>query len=294
VIEAFKNIDIKGFTRDMPELPEVETVRRGLTNLVAGRTIQSTEVRWEKTVGGLTAAEFNDALRNQKIIKIDRRGKYLLFRFTNDITMVSHLRMEGSYYTVPTGTQPGKHDLVTFHLDEGIDLFYRDTRKFGRMNVVPNDKVMTVAGLATIGPEPTEETLTLDYMISEFGKSKMHVKPFLLNQNRIAGLGNIYVDETLWQSKIHPLTSANKITTEELAILRENIIHELARATEHHGTTVHSFTNVFGNAGEFQNELQVYGRAGQPCLRCGEPLLKTKVAQRGTTYCPVCQVERLK
>jgi formamidopyrimidine-DNA glycosylase len=294
VIEAFKNIDIKGFTRDMPELPEVETVRRGLTNLVAGRTIQSTEVRWEKTVGGLTAAEFNDALRNQKIIKIDRRGKYLLFRFTNDITMVSHLRMEGSYYTVPTGTQPGKHDLVTFHLDEGIDLFYRDTRKFGRMNVVPNDKVMTVAGLATIGPEPTEETLTLDYMISEFGKSKMHVKPFLLNQNHIAGLGNIYVDETLWQSKIHPLTSANKITTEELAILRENIIHELARATEHHGTTVHSFTNVFGNAGEFQNELQVYGRAGQPCLRCGEPLLKTKVAQRGTTYCPVCQVERLK
>lgn len=294
MIEAFINIDAKGFTRYMPELPEVETVRRGLTNLVAGRTVQSTEVRWEKTVGGLTAAEFNDALRNQKIIKIDRRGKYLLFRFTNDITMVSHLRMEGSYYTVPTGTQPGKHDLVTFHLDEGIDLFYRDTRKFGRMNVVPNDKVMTVAGLATIGPEPTEETLTLDYMISEFGKSKMHVKPFLLNQKHIAGLGNIYVDETLWQSKIHPLTSANKITTEELAILRENIIHELARATEHHGTTVHSFTNVFGNAGEFQNELQVYGRAGQPCLRCGEPLLKTKVAQRGTTYCPVCQVERLK
>lgn len=278
----------------MPELPEVETVRRGLTNLVAGRTVESTEVRWEKTVGGFTAEEFDQALRNQTILKIDRRGKYLLFRFTGGITMVSHLRMEGSYYTVPDGTKPGKHDLVTFHLDHGVDLFYRDTRKFGRMNIVPNDQVMTVAGLATIGPEPTEDTLTLDYMISEFGKSKMHVKPFLLNQNHIAGLGNIYVDETLWQSKIHPLTAANQLTTDELAILRKNIIAELARATEHHGTTVHSFTNVFGNAGEFQNELQVYGRVGEPCLRCGEPLVKIKVAQRGTTYCPVCQIERTK
>ena len=118
----------------------------------------------------------------------------------------------------------------------------------------------------------------------------MHVKPFLLDQSHIAGLGNIYVDETLWQSQIHPLTAANKLTEDELARLRENIIHEITRATEHHGTTVHSFTTAFGEAGEFQNELQVYGRVCEPCLRCGHPLEKMKVAQRGTTYCPVCQV----
>src|SRR5699024_7109658 len=181
--------------------------------------------------------------------KFERSGKYLLFSYTGDISMVSHYRMDESYYTVPAGTEPGKHELVTFHLDKGVDLFYRDTRKFGRMNVVPNDQVMTVAGLATIGPEPTESDLTIDYMISEFGKSKMHVKPFLLNQNHIAGLGNIYVDETLWQSKIHPLTAANQLTVEELTILRKNIIAELARETEHHGTTVQSFPNDFGKIG---------------------------------------------
>ncbi|MBJ7618171.1 bifunctional DNA-formamidopyrimidine glycosylase/DNA-(apurinic or apyrimidinic site) lyase [Weissella confusa] len=274
----------------MPELPEVETVRRGLTRLVVGRKVLGTEVRWEKTISGMAPEEFDAELVGRTIEKVDRRGKYLLFRFSGGLTMVSHLRMEGAYYTVPTGTEPGKHDLVTFHLDEGIDLFYRDTRKFGRMNLVPDADALQVAGLAKIGPEPTEKDLSLAYMVSEFGKSRMHVKPFLLDQSHIAGLGNIYVDETLWQSQIHPLTAANKLTEDELARLRENIIHEITRATEHHGTTVHSFTTAFGEAGEFQNELQVYGRVGEPCLRCGHPLEKMKVAQRGTTYCPVCQV----
>ena len=274
----------------MPELPEVETVRRGLTRLVVGRKVLGTEVRWEKTISGMAPEEFDAELVGRTIEKVDRRGKYLLFRFSGGLTMVSHLRMEGAYYTVPTGTEPGKHDLVTFHLDEGIDLFYRDTRKFGRMNLVPDADALQVAGLAKIGPEPTEKDLSLAYMVAEFGKSRMHVKPFLLDQSHIAGLGNIYVDETLWQSQIHPLTAANKLTEDELARLRENIIHEITRATEHHGTTVHSFTTAFGEAGEFQNELQVYGRVGEPCLRCGHPLEKMKVAQRGTTYCPVCQV----
>lgn len=274
----------------MPELPEVETVRRGLTRLVVGRKVLGTEVRWEKTISGMAPEEFDAELVGRTIEKVDRRGKYLLFRFSGGLTMVSHLRMEGAYYTVPAGTEPGKHDLVTFHLDEGIDLFYRDTRKFGRMNLVPDADALQVAGLAKIGPEPTEKDLSLAYMVSEFGKSRMHVKPFLLDQSHIAGLGNIYVDETLWQSQIHPLTAANKLTEDELARLRENIIHEITRATEHHGTTVHSFTTAFGEAGEFQNELQVYGRVGEPCLRCGHPLEKMKVAQRGTTYCPICQV----
>ena len=276
----------------MPEAPEVETVRRGLTRLVVGRKVLGTEVRWEKTIGGMAPEEFDAELVGRTIDKVDRRGKYLLFRFSGGLTMVSHLRMEGAYYTVPAGTEPGKHDLVTFHLDEGIDLFYRDTRKFGRMNLVPDGEALQVAGLAKIGPEPTEKDLSLAYMVSEFGKSRMHVKPFLLDQSHIAGLGNIYVDETLWQSQIHPLTAANKLTEDELGRLRENIIHEIARATEHHGTTVHSFTTAFGEAGKFQNELQVYGRVGEPCLRCGHPLEKMKVAQRGTTYCPVCQVEK--
>ncbi|MCM0582853.1 bifunctional DNA-formamidopyrimidine glycosylase/DNA-(apurinic or apyrimidinic site) lyase [Weissella diestrammenae] len=272
----------------MPELPEVETVRRGLTQLVVGHIIESVEVRWEKIVG-LDTAAFNQQIAGRTIEKIDRRGKYLLFRLSGEKTLVSHLRMEGAYYTVPAGTQPGKHDLVTFHLDQAVDLFYRDTRKFGRMKLVANSDVMRVAGLATIGPEPTADTLSLEYMQKEF-LHKTAIKPFLLDQSHIAGLGNIYVDETLWQAKIHPLQPANSLNIEQLETLRMCIIQELARATDHHGTTVHSFTTAFGHAGEFQNELQVYGRVGQPCYRCGATLVKIKVAQRGTTFCPVCQI----
>lgn len=272
----------------MPELPEVETVRRGLTNLVVGKTIQSVEVRWEK-IPGMSSEEFDAELAERKIERVDRRGKYLLFRLSGDKTLVSHLRMEGAYYTVPAGTAPGKHDLITFHLSDNVDLFYRDTRKFGRMNLVDTDKTMTVAGLAKIGPEPTEETLTLEYMQKEFQR-KGAIKPFLLDQSHIAGLGNIYVDETLWMAKIHPLQPANTIPLEQMKILRRAIIDELKVATEHHGTTVHSFTNAFGEAGGFQNELKVYGRVGEPCYRCGTILEKIKVAQRGTTYCPHCQV----
>lgn len=276
----------------MPELPEVETVRRGLMRLVQGRQIKSVDIFWDKTLSGMPKNEVNTLLADKIITTIDRRGKYLLFRLTEKLTIVSHLRMEGSFYTVPFGTNYGKHDLVVFHLDHDIDLIYRDTRKFGRMKIVKNKDVMTVAGLATIGPEPTEETLTLDCMLDEFSHSRTRMKPFLLDQSHIAGLGNIYVDETLWQSKIHPLTKANQLTVAEISCLRENIISELSRATKHHGTTVHSFTNAYGEAGSFQNELQVYGRVGEPCLRCGTPLEKIKVAQRGTTFCPVCQIEK--
>lgn len=276
----------------MPELPEVETVRRGLTRLVKGHVIESTEVRWPKTVSNLTPEEFDAELAGRKIERIDRRGKYLLFRFSGELTMVSHLRMEGSYYTVPRGTKPGKHDLVTFHLDDAVDLFYRDTRKFGRMTVVPNTQLDQVPGLSTLGPEPTEDALDFAYMKRIFNKSNARIKPFLLDQSHIAGIGNIYADETLWQSKIHPKTHVNALTDDEIHTLRNKIIAEMTRSIEHHGTTVHSFTNVFGEAGEFQNELEVYGRAGEPCLRCGTALEKIKVAQRGTTFCPHCQVER--
>lgn len=276
----------------MPELPEVETVRRGLNRLVQGKTIESVEVRWDKTISNMTPEEFDAEMAGRTIEVVERRGKYLLFRLSGKKTMVSHLRMEGSYYTMPAGTQPGKHDLVTFKLDSGVDLFYRDTRKFGRMTLVDDSATMSVAGLAKIGPEPTVDDLSLDYMRQIFGKSRTAIKPFLLDQSKIAGIGNIYADEVLWQTMIHPLTKTNDVTEVELAELRLNIINEMARSIEHHGTTVHSFTDAFGEAGEFQNELEVYGRNGQPCLRCGTELVKIKVAQRGTTFCPKCQIQK--
>ena len=273
----------------MPELPEVETVRRGLTRLVQGATIAHVEVRYPKMVTP-DADVFTAELISRKIERIDRRGKYLLFRFSGDLTMVSHLRMEGKYDVQPEGSPVSKHTHVIFHLTDNRELRYTDTRKFGRMQLVPTGEETTLApSLGKLGPEPTAETLTLAYMVKIFGKSHKVVKPFLLDQTRIAGLGNIYADEVLWLSKINPRTPVDTLTPSQLSELRQNIIDEMALAIGGHGTTVHSFSTAFGEAGQFQNQLHVYGREGEPCERCGTELVKIKVAQRGTHFCPHCQ-----
>ncbi len=273
----------------MPELPEVETVRRGLTKLVAGAQIKSVEVFYPKMIN-LLPEEFATALKGRTIERIDRRGKYLFIRLSGEQTIVSHLRMEGNYDVVPEGTLLNKHTHVVFHLVDGRQLRYNDSRKFGRMNLVANGQEMTVAGLKTIGPEPTEQTLTLDYMKLIFAKSRKIIKPFLLDQSKIAGLGNIYADEVLWMSKINPKQPVNTLELKEIKTLRESILTEIQRAIDGHGTTVHSYSDAYGKAGEFQNHLNVYGREGEPCPRCGTPIEKIKLAQRGTHFCPTCQV----
>lgn len=272
----------------MPELPEVETVRRGLTQLVQGASIKSIDVLYPKMIN-VDTKSFQDALTNQTIDRIDRRGKYLLFRFNNDMTLVSHLRMEGKYDVEPDGTEPSKHTHVIFHLDDNRELRYKDSRKFGRMYLIKNGEEKTLSGLGTIGPEPTEDDLTFNYMKQVMNKSRGKIKPFLLNQSNIAGLGNIYCDEVLWMSKIHPETITNTINDDKIETLRQNIIKEIKMAIKGHGTTVHSYSNAYGEAGQFQNHLHVYGKQGEPCERCGALFKKIKVAQRGTTYCPNCQ-----
>ena len=214
----------------MPEMPEVETVRRGLMRIAAGRQIKGIDVNYGKMIEN-DVEEFRQALIGQTIERIDRRGKYLLFRFSNDLTMVSHLRMEGSYFNQPTGAEVDKHTHVIFHFTDGTDLCYRDTRKFGRMHLVKTGEEMTVGGLKTIGPEPTEEDFQFDYFKQILKKSRSKIKPFLLDQSHVAGLGNIYADEVLWQTQINPEQPANSLTDDQIKRLRENIIAEIARAT---------------------------------------------------------------
>lgn len=272
----------------MPELPEVETVRRGLLKIAAGRKINGIDVYYGKVITN-DVEDFRQSLIGQTIKTVDRRGKYLLFRFTNDLTMVSHLRMEGSYYTQPVGGSVDKHTHVVFKFTDGTELCYRDTRKFGRMTLVKTGDEMTVGGLKTIGPEPTEEDFKVDYFTEILHRSRGKIKPFLLNQRHVAGLGNIYVDEVLWMSKINPEQPANTLTPEQIQVLHDNIIKELAVATKYKGTTVHTFKNAFGDAGGFQERLNAYGRSGDHCPRCGTKMVKIKVNQRGTTFCPHCQ-----
>ncbi|MEJ6400499.1 DNA-formamidopyrimidine glycosylase [Nicoliella lavandulae] len=272
----------------MPELPEVETVRIGLTELVQGATINNVDVIYPKMIN-VSSAQFIDALTGSTIEKIDRRGKYLLFRLNNGYTVVSHLRMEGKYDVEKDGTKPDKHTHIIWHLTDGRELRYNDSRKFGRMYLIKNGQENTLSGIGTIGPEPTSDQLTFEYMKRIMNKSRGKIKPFLLNQDHIAGLGNIYTDEVLWMSKIHPEQITNLITDDQIRELRQNIIDEIAAAIKGHGTTVHSYSNAFGEAGQFQSQLHVYGKKGQPCERCGTPIEKIKVAQRGTSFCPNCQ-----
>lgn len=277
----------------MPELPEVETVRRGLEKLIIGSQIKQVKLPYPKVITGDSQA-FITGVRNAYFTAIDRRGKYLLLRLSNGHTIVSHLRMEGQYSVEPIAVTPHKHTEIIFELDDDRVLFYNDTRRFGRMVLATTQhETVAVPALGKLGPEPTAADLTLADMVAKFARSKKPVKSFLMDQTQIAGIGNIYADEVLWQSKIHPETPANLLSEMQLATLRQNIISEMARAIAHHGTTVHSFSNVFGEVGQFQNELQAYGRVDQPCLRCGTPLVKIKVGQRGTTFCPVCQVKQV-
>lgn len=275
----------------MPELPEVQTVRSGLEKLILDRTITRVEILYPKIITG-DVTEFSQKLVGQKILKIDRRGKYLLFRFSDDLTMISHLRMEGKYFVLPIEEAPRKHTHVIFELDNGQKLCYNDVRKFGRMQLLANQDVMQSASLKKLGPEPVLPDFALDTFYTGLQKKHKMIKTALLDQTLVAGLGNIYVDEVLWMSKIHPQTLCNKLTLAQAEVLQKNIITELALAVKAGGTTIRSYTDAFEHSGLFQFSLHVYGKKGQPCELCQTPIEKIVVGQRGTHFCPQCQKEQ--
>lgn len=317
----------------MPELPEVETVRKGLEQLVVGKTIAKVEVLWPKIIEMPEVPLFRKLLEGQTIHAIDRRGKFLIFKMT-DHDLISHLRMEGKYEFFPpyesnktaielgdtsllvtdsddrvrlseelaekenqerarqerVGSAPvTKHTHVIFLFTDGSQLQYRDVRKFGRMALVVKDGAPQYKGIRQLGPEPLAETFTLESFKTGLLRSKKAIKPLLLDQRLVTGLGNIYVDEALWQAKIHPEQPADTLNDKEIIRLRTAIIDVLARAVAAGGTTIRTYLNALGEAGKFQLSLNVYGQTGKPCPRCKTPIIKTKVAQRGTHLCPNCQ-----
>lgn len=277
----------------MPELPEVETVRQGLRALILNKTIANIDILWPKIVVN-DQVFFKQTLLGQTFKEIDRRGKYLLFRLSHQLTLVSHLRMEGKYRLVPQDQPLAKHTHVIFNFTDGTALRYLDVRKFGRMQLIPTGAENTVPGLNQLGPEPTAATFKVAAFTTALQRHHKAIKPVLLDQHVVAGLGNIYADEVLWQSQIHPLQPANQLTTKQIQTLHQAIIAEMQRAIAAKGTTIRSYTDAYGASGGFQLALAVYGREGEPCQRCGTAIVKTKVGQRGTHFCPNCQQLQLK
>lgn len=276
----------------VPELPEVEAVKRGLNQLVLGKTIKDIQIYWPRIITtDLALDQWVALLQGQRIEAMDRRGKYILFILSQD-TLVSHLRMEGKYLFYPANQLPinkEKHTHVRFIFTDGNELHYHDVRKFGRIQLLDGHDVSPYFQAKGLGPEPLSNEFQLaDFRWGLAGSSRS-IKPLLLDQSLVVGLGNIYVNEVLFLAQIHPLKPANQLTESESKALFEAIGRILAQAVEAGGSTIRTYRNSLGEAGKFQQDLKVYGQAGRPCPRCGTELVKIRVQQRGTHYCPSCQ-----
>lgn len=275
----------------MPELPEVESVRKGLNKTTKERTITGVEILWDRIIAKpKDVEEFKNRLIDQTFKEINRRGKFLLF-YLSDEVIISHLRMEGKYFLYEKGEPRTKHTHVIFHLDNDQELRYLDVRKFGRMSLVKKGEELTDTSLIKLGPEPREEDFIYESIHPFLSNKKKAIKGILLDQRLVVGIGNIYADEILYRTKIHPETPANKLTEAQEKLLHQTIIGVMKDAIRAGGTTIRTYTNTFGEEGSFQNNLLVYGKVGKPCPRCGTIIEKIKVNGRGTHYCPNCQKE---
>ena len=272
----------------MPELPEVETVVRTLQRLIEGRRIERVSVNWPPVVGG-EVQTFCDALKGQHFRRFDRRGKYLILGL-DDRTLAVHLRMEGKFYVQPPCEPLSRHVHVIFDLDDGTQLRYHDTRKFGRMELLEANPDLT--HFHQLGPDPFDEAFNEEYCRCVLKKKRIAIKTCLLDQSFVAGIGNIYANEICFALRTDPRRRCDQLTRSQIRALPQVTRELLSRAIEAGGSTIRSYTSSLGVTGLFQLQVKVHGRQGEPCPLCGRPIVKIMVGQRGTYFCPHCQKKR--
>ena len=271
----------------MPELPEVETVKNSLIELVLNKKIIDVSVFYERIIQNKTTMEFIDSLKGQTFRRIERRGKYLVF-ILDDFILVSHLRMEGKYF-LKNLEEKEKHEHIIFYLENDESLRYNDTRKFGVMYLFKTTDISEVEKLAplnALGYEPFDDRLTVEYLKTKW-KNVRKPKTSLLDQSVITGLGNIYADEVCFMAKLNPEKVTNTLTDEELLEIINDSKKVLAKAITLGGTTIRSFVNSHAATGLFQNELLVHTK--ENCPNCYGKITKIFVGGRGTYFCPKCQ-----
>ena len=271
----------------MPELPEVETVKNVLIPIVINKTIKSIDVYRDATIEG-DKNEFVNSLVNETFLSLSRIGKYLIFHLSNDKVIISHLRMEGKYYDYDESEPDSKYAKVVFHLNNNRKLCYDDSRCFGILKLSKEDEYQKLEMLSKLGPEPFYVN-DVSHIMKQVKNSKKPIKTALLDQTLITGLGNIYVDETLYMSHIHPLTPAGLINKKEWENIVSNASFILNKAIEMGGSTIKSYHPGKDIDGNFQTRIQIYGKEGETCPTCGHTYRFIKVGGRGTTFCPVCQ-----
>jgi len=277
----------------VPELPEVETYVRALEPLLTGKTILNAEVRWPRTIAVPDAARFTDLVRERRFSAFGRRGKYMLLGLDSGEILIVHLRMTGELRLLPPAASdsgsaanpPDKHTHVLFALDTGEELRFRDIRKFGRIWLV--EDAASVVG--NLGPEPLEEGFVPQTLAEGLAGRKANIKALLLNQTVLAGVGNIYADESLFHARIDPRRAGGSLNFEEIERLYLALREVLIAGIENQGSSLQNYAPPTGAKGGFQEKFQVFRRGGEPCFCCGAPISRTVLSQRSTHFCPDCQ-----
>ena len=274
----------------MPELPEVETVKNVLLPIVKNRKILSIDIL-RPSIVHQDKNEFKNSLQGETFLNITRIGKFLIFHLTNNKVMVSHLRMEGKYFEFEENDENSKYARVVFHLDNNKKLCYDDSRTFGMMYVTSEEEYLQTKDLAKLGPEPFA-IHDVSSLMKKVKNKKLPIKSTLLDQSLLTGLGNIYVDETLYASGVHPLTPAYLISKKEWELIIQNACEILKQAIELGGSTIKSYHPGKDIDGNFQTRIKIYGKQGETCPICHSTYRFIKVGGRGTTFCPKCQIKK--
>jgi formamidopyrimidine-DNA glycosylase len=275
----------------VPELPEVESVRRRLVPVLEGRRFEHVEIADARLTRPFDPVEVARELEGERVVAVDRRGKYLIVRFESGRALLVHLRMTGSF-RLRSRTEAALPDdayrRAVVRLDDGSDAAYRDVRRFGTWLLLEPGELDAYLN-ARVGPEPLDPAFTAKALASRFAKRRAPVKAAILDQRTLAGVGNIYADEALWRARIHPLREAGGLRPAEVRKLKRAICDVLELGIERQGSTLRDYALPDGEAGGMQHEFKVYGRLGDPCDRCGTPIERIVVGGRGTWYCPRCQ-----
>ena len=279
----------------MPELPEVETVARDLRGLVVGARMTGVRVSWLKTLRSQDPAAFADAVVGRQIVATSRRAKLVVLELDDTTVITIHLKMTGQLFVVRGGRQEDPYTRLVLEFDDGRELRFRDIRKFGRVGVARRNAStgdiegeLGAKGFKGFGPEPLDPAFTARAFRKRIRARKGRLKPLLLDQTFLAGVGNIYADEALWASRLHPLRSAASLRPGDEGRLYREIRRILAEAVERRGSSIDDYTAPDGD-GEMQERLQVYQRTGEPCFRCGRPVRRIVIGARSTHFCSWCQ-----
>ncbi|HEY7004547.1 MAG TPA: bifunctional DNA-formamidopyrimidine glycosylase/DNA-(apurinic or apyrimidinic site) lyase [Gaiellaceae bacterium] len=274
----------------MPELPEVETIRMRLAPRLEGRRLESVEIVDPRLTRPEPPAAVASALEGERIARVLRRGKYLVFEFESGRHLLVHLRMTGNVeHPARGGLAADPYRRAVVRLDDGSDVAYRDVRRFGTWTLLEPGELEDYFAARRLGGEPLERGFTARALSNSLAGRRAPIKAALLDQRAAAGIGNIYADEALWRARIHPLRAAGSLTPDEVTRLRKGVRAALETGIARQGATLRDYRDPEGRRGNMQKEFKVYGRAGEPCPRCGTPIEKIRAAGRGTWLCPHCQ-----